>query len=81
MGLKNECFENHMAQLEKLLLFLLGSPAELCIFKVSHKIQMHIAVCSGLKMKKVGSNDPTEEILEINNAGIIHLETLAVKKE
>lgn len=28
---------------------------------------------------KVGSNDPTVEILEINNAGIIHLETLAVK--
>lgn len=26
-------------------------------------------------------NDPTEEILEINNAGIIHLETLAVKSK
>lgn len=53
MGLKNECFEKHMARLEKLpLLFLSGSPAGLCIFKVSHKSQMHIAVCSDLTVKK-----------------------------
>lgn len=33
------------------LLILSGSPAELCIFKVSHKSQMHIAVYSGLSLK------------------------------
>lgn len=38
---------------EKLLLLLFsGSPAGLCIFKVSHKSQKHIAVCSGLIIKK-----------------------------
>lgn len=58
---------------------VLCSPCWALAFEASWESQMHIAaMCSGFNWK-VGSIDPTEEILEINNAGIIHLETLAVK--
>jgi len=53
------------------------APAGLCIFKVSHESQMHIAVWSGLRIKKVGSHDPREDALGINNPGLVPSETLA----
>lgn len=50
VGLEGYTLWKHEANLP--LLILSASPAELCIFKVSHKSQMHIAVYSGLIIKK-----------------------------
>lgn len=49
-GLEGYTLWNRVANLP--LLILSGSPAELYVFKVSHKSQMHIAVYSGLIIKK-----------------------------
>lgn len=53
------------------------TPAGLCRRKVSRESQIHIAVCSGLMIKK-WVQMIQQEILDINNAGVIHSETLAV---
>lgn len=54
-GSRNKCFEKLVAHRKTSSVTPFRfAPAGLCIFKVSHESQMHIAGCSGLIIKKWG---------------------------